>query len=90
MIILQKYLRANVDDLTAAKAQLLSALKWRKEYQPLKAVKEIFDKEKFGGLGFVTKVKGASETKNVEDVVAFNIYGAAAKDPKKAFGDTDA
>ncbi|KAI7109407.1 hypothetical protein KC316_g19588, partial [Hortaea werneckii] len=46
--------------------------------------------DKFGGLGYVTKVTGATETKNEQDVVTFNIYGAAAKDPKKTFGDTDA
>lgn len=73
-----------------AKSQLKEALKWRKEYQPLKAIEEVFDGEKFRGLGYVTKVKGAVETKNEEDVVAFNIYGAAAKDSKKVFGDTDA
>ena len=42
----------------------------------------------------MTKVKGAKhgaqEGANEADVVTFNIYGAAAKDPKKAFGDTDA
>ena len=32
---------------------------------------------------------GAKETKNEEDVATFNVYGAAAKDPKKTFGDTD-
>lgn len=54
----------------------------------------MFRKDKFGGLGYVTKVKGAKhgaqEGANEADVVTFNIYGAAAKDPKKAFGDTDA
>ncbi|KAF2167660.1 hypothetical protein M409DRAFT_65798 [Zasmidium cellare ATCC 36951] len=90
LIVLQKFLRANVDDLEKAKEQLTSALKWRKEYQPLKVRDEVYDKDKFGGLGFVTKVKGATETKNEEDVVSWNIYGAAAKDVKKTFGDTDA
>lgn len=89
LLILQKFLRANANDLTAAKEQLSSALKWRKDYQPLAAKDEIFDGSKFAGLGFVTKVKGATETKNAEDVVTFNVYGAAASDPKKVFGDTD-
>jgi hypothetical protein len=44
---------------------------------------ETFDGSKFGGLGFVTTIKGAKETKNETDVATFNIYGAAAKDPKK-------
>lgn len=56
----------------------------------MKVRDEVYDKDKFGGLGFVTKVKGATETKNEEDVVSWNIYGAAAKDVKKTFGDTDA
>lgn len=90
LLILQKFLRANTGDLELAKAQLLTALKWRKEYQPLKAMDEVFDGEKFRGLGYISKAKGATETKNEEDVVAFNIYGAAAKDSKKVFGDTDA
>lgn len=65
-------------------------MKWRKEYQPLKVRDETFDADKFGKLGYVSRVKGATETKNEEDVVTFNIYGAAAKDVKKTFGDTDA
>ncbi|KAI7241929.1 phosphatidylinositol transfer protein SFH5 [Hortaea werneckii] len=90
LMILQKFLRANEGDLTRAKEQLTNALKWRKEYKPLDALNETFPQDKFGGLGYVTKVTGATETKNEQDVVTFNIYGAAAKDPKKTFGDTDA
>lgn len=51
---------------------------------------EVYDAEKFGKLGYVTKVKGATETPNDEDVTTFNIYGAVGKDIKKTFGDTDA
>lgn len=90
MVVLQKFLRANAGDVTKAKEQLISSLKWRKEYRPLEALNETFSKDKFGGLGYVTKIKGAKETKNEDDVVTFNIYGAAAKDFKKTFGDTDA
>ena len=79
-----------MNDLSKAKTQLTEALKWRKSYEPLKARDEVFDADKFGGLGFVTTIKGAKETQNEEDVATFNIYGAAAKDPKKTFGDTDA
>lgn len=64
-------------------------MKWRKTYSPLAAREEIFDASKFGGLGFVTTIKGAKETKKGTDTACFNIYGAAAKDPKKAFGDTE-
>lgn len=94
LIILQKFLRANEGKLAEAKAQLLAALKWRKSYNPLAAKDEVFSKDKFGGLGYVTKVKGAKlgdqKSPNEEDVVVFNIYGAAAKNSKETFGDTDA
>ena len=90
LIILQKFLRANQNDLPKAEAQLREALKWRKEYKPLEAKAEIFSAKKFGGLGYVTMVKGAKETGNEQDVVTFNIYGSAAKNPKETFGDTDA
>jgi phosphatidylinositol transfer protein SFH5 len=89
-VILQKFLRANANDFTGAKTQLTNALKWRKSYQPMKAVDEVFDSTKFGGLGFVTTIKGAKETKNDADVATFNIYGAVGKDTKTTFGDTDA
>jgi len=36
-LILQKFLRANANDLEKAIEQLTKALKWRKEFQPLKA-----------------------------------------------------
>ncbi|KAK4902852.1 Non-classical phosphatidylinositol transfer protein (PITP) [Elasticomyces elasticus] len=83
-------LRANADDLSKAKEQLTAALTWRKTYKPLDALNETFSSDKFGRLGYVTKLKGASETKNEEDIVTFNVYGYAAKDPKKTFGDTEA
>ena len=93
-MILQKFLRANEGKLPEAKAQLLAALKWRKSYNPLAAKDEVFSKAKFGGLGYVTKVKGAmlgaQKSTNEEDVVVFNIYGGAAKNSKETFGDTDA
>lgn len=89
MVILQKFLRANVNDLSKAKIQLTEALKWRKSYKPLEAKDEVFDATKFEGLGYVTTIKGAKETKKDEDVATFNIYGVAAKDPKKTFGDTE-
>ncbi|TKA54246.1 hypothetical protein B0A55_12782 [Friedmanniomyces simplex] len=76
LTILSKFLRANADDPLKAKEQLSEALKWRKTYRPLDALKEIFSTEKFGKLGC--------------DIVTFNVYAAAAKDPKKTFGDADA
>lgn len=71
LIILQKFLRANMNDLAKAKEQLVNALKWRKEYKPHEALHETFSADKFGGLGYVTIVKGATATKNQQDVVAF-------------------
>ena len=56
----------------------------------MNAIDEVFDSTKFGGLGFVTTIKGAKETKNDADVATFNIYGAVGKDTKTTFGDTDA
>ena len=94
LVILQKFLRANEGKLPQAKAQLLAALKWRKEYNPLTVKDEVFSKAKYGGLGYIAKVKGAKldsqDSINSEDVVVFNIYGAAAGNISETFGDKDA
>ncbi|KAF1921045.1 CRAL-TRIO domain-containing protein [Ampelomyces quisqualis] len=87
-LILQKILRANQNDLDKAKQQLLETLKWRKEFDPVKAMSEHFDKARFGGLGYVLEVEGVPESKNAKDVATFNIYGAV-KDKKQTFGDLD-
>ncbi|KAH7077984.1 phosphatidylinositol transfer protein SFH5 [Paraphoma chrysanthemicola] len=87
-LILQKFLRANQNDLEKAKQQLLETLKWRKQFDPVKAVSETFDKSKFGGLGYVLEVEGVPESKNKKDIVTFNIYGAV-KDKKATFGDLE-
>ncbi|PVI01402.1 CRAL/TRIO domain-containing protein [Periconia macrospinosa] len=87
-LILQKFLRANQNDLEKAKQQLLDTLKWRKEFDPIKAAGETFDKDKFDGLGYILTVEGVPESANKKDVVTFNVYGAV-KDNKKTFGDLD-
>jgi hypothetical protein len=87
-LILQKFLRANQDDLVKAKQQLLETLKWRKEFDPVKAASESFDKKRFGGLGYVLEVEGVPESKNAKDIVTFNIYGAV-QDKKVTFGDLE-
>jgi len=87
-LILQKFLRANQNNLENAKGQLLETLKWRKEFDPIKAAGESFDKSKFNGLGYVLKVEGVPQSPNTTDVVTFNIYGAV-KDNKATFGDLD-
>ena len=88
-LILQKFLRANANDLEKAKQQLLETLKWRKEFDPTKAAGETFDATKFAGLGYIIEVDGVPESENKKDVVTFNIYGAV-KDNKATFGDLEA
>ncbi|GAB7349863.1 hypothetical protein MBLNU459_g0561t1 [Dothideomycetes sp. NU459] len=87
-LIMQKYLRANSNDVSKACEQLLRALKWRKEFQPLKVKEELFEQDKFGGLGYVTELKGVPGSPNDTDIATFNIYGAV-KDTKKTFGDLE-
>lgn len=87
-LILQKFLRANQNDLEKAKQQLLDTLKWRKEFNPTKAASETFEKSHFEGLGYIIQVEGVPESPNKSDVVTFNIYGAV-KDNKKTFGDLE-
>ncbi|KAF2786798.1 CRAL/TRIO domain-containing protein [Melanomma pulvis-pyrius CBS 109.77] len=87
-LILQKFLRANANDLPKAKAQLLETLKWRKTFQPAKAVEETFDNERFAGLGYILTLDDVPESANKTDVVTFNVYGAV-KDNKKTFGDLE-
>ena len=87
-LILQKFLRANQNDLTKAKAQLLETLKWRKTFDPIKAAGETYEKSRFEGLGYVLEVEGVPESPNKKDVATFNIYGAV-KDNKATFGDLD-
>jgi hypothetical protein len=87
-LILQKFLRANGNDLDKAKQQLLETLKWRKDFNPVKAASETFNKTRFDGLGYVLEVGGVPESKNAKDIVTFNIYGAV-KDKKATFGDLE-
>ncbi|KAF1812834.1 CRAL/TRIO domain-containing protein [Eremomyces bilateralis CBS 781.70] len=84
-LILQKFLRANGNDLDKAKEQLLDTLKWRKSFQPHLLVNVTFDEEKFGGLGYIVRLTSQDTG---DEVVTFNVYGAV-KDFKKTFGDTE-
>jgi hypothetical protein len=84
-IVLEKFLRANTQDVTKAKAQLIEALKWRKEVQPQKLLDETeFDQAKFGGLGFVTAYPKTES--HEKEIVTWNIYGGV-KDKQATFGD---
>ncbi|KAF2025264.1 phosphatidylinositol transfer protein SFH5 [Setomelanomma holmii] len=87
-LILQKFLRANQNDLEKATQQLLEMLKWRKDFDPVKAAGETFDESRFGGLGYVLEVEGVPESKNKKDIATFNIYGAVT-DKKATFGDLE-
>lgn len=84
-VILQKFLRANDNDVAAAEKQLTDALEWRKKVQPASLVSETFDKKKFGDLGYVTVHKDEA---GKETVITWNIYGAV-KDNKATFGNVE-
>lgn len=84
-VILQKFLRANNNDVAAAETQLASALAWRKKTQPAKLIEEHFDKAKFENLGYVTVHK---DDAGKETVITWNIYGAV-KDNKATFGNVE-
>ncbi|MCJ1333084.1 Non-classical phosphatidylinositol transfer protein (PITP) [Thelotrema lepadinum] len=89
-LILQKFLRANANDVDKASTQLLQTLKWRHSFQPLKTLDETFSAARFGRLGYVIRLKDVPDTPNKEkgDVATFNIY-SAVKDPKLTFEDID-
>jgi hypothetical protein len=53
LLILQKFLRANKNELDPAKQQLSKTLAWRKEYRPDKALSETFKTEKWNIYGAV-------------------------------------
>ena len=87
-LILQKFLRANANDVEKAAEQLLGTLKWRKDFKALEARDGIYSKAKFDKLGYITRVKGVPGSSNESDVATFNIYGAV-KDKQATFGDTE-
>lgn len=75
-LILQKFLRANADNVDAAATQLLETLKWRKTFQPLKLLEnQAFSQTKFSGLGYVTELGNVPESVRPEgkEIVTFNI-----------------
>lgn len=82
-IVLQKYLRANDDNVNAAATQLTSALEWRKKNNPTSLLDDkVYDRSKFGDLGFVTDHK---DDKGKDVVITWNVYGAV-KNNKATFG----
>lgn len=83
-LILQKFLRANANDLEKAKTQLEKTLAWRKEFKPLECVDAVFSQDKFDKLGYVAKLNNGKQAQ----VVTFNLYGTV-QDKKKTFGDVE-
>lgn len=88
-LILQKFLRANANNVEKAKEQLQETLKWRQAFKPLAAIDDTFSREHYEGLGYVIEVEGVPKSLNSKDIVTFNIYGAV-KNNKATFGDVDA
>ena len=83
-VVLQKFLRANDGDVALAEKQLVNALQWRKKTNPAALIDEkVFDREKFGDLGFVTEHTNAN---GQGAVITWNVYGAV-KNNKATFGD---
>lgn len=79
--ILNKFLTANDGDVPKAKQQLEKTLRWRKEFQPLKAMNEKHD-PLYDKLGVITQAPS-------KKIVVWNLYGAV-KDPGEVFAKVDA
>ncbi|KAF1987189.1 CRAL/TRIO domain-containing protein [Aulographum hederae CBS 113979] len=87
-LILQKFLRANANDVGAAEQQLIATLKWRKKFKPEATLTEEHH-PKFTGLGYVVELAGVKDSENKTDVAAFNIYGVAKGKEELIFGDLE-
>jgi len=85
-LILQKFLRANSNDLDKAFSQLKDTLTWRKEFfSPGGESSKGWSDSKFEGIGYTTVITHKNGDRKV---VSWNIYGAA-KDIKGTFGNLD-
>ncbi|KAK6528558.1 Non-classical phosphatidylinositol transfer protein (PITP) [Arthrobotrys megalospora] len=82
LLILQKFLRANNDNVERASDQLAATLAWRNEKKPLESLTTEHDRSAYEGLGYVQVLPETGE------VLTWNIYGAV-KDYKKTFGNLD-
>ncbi|KAF3928636.1 Patellin-4 [Arthrobotrys entomopaga] len=82
LLILQKFLRANSNNIEKAVEQLASTLRWRQEKKPLESMAIEYNREAFEGLGYVQVINSTGE------VLTWNIYGAV-KSYKKTFGDLE-
>ncbi|KKK17047.1 hypothetical protein ARAM_007135 [Aspergillus rambellii] len=84
--VVMKFLRANDGNVKLAEEQLIKALQWRKQMDPLALVDSTsYDAAKFGGLGYLTTYprEGSGDL-----VVTWNLYGAV-KNIDQTFGDMD-
>lgn len=85
-LILQKFLRANANDVAKAFSQLKDTMVWRKGFFSADGESSKgWSETKFKGIGYVNTIKHKS---GVEKVVSWNIYGAT-KDIKATFGGLD-
>ena len=57
LLILQKFLRANKNNVTSAKQHLQKTLAWRRKFDPVKAMNEVFNKDKFNALPEIEKFR---------------------------------
>lgn len=88
-LILQKFLRANSNDLAKAYSQLKDTLVWRKSFfSPGGESSKGWSDAKFAGMGYTTTITVDRAGDKTRKVVSWNIYGAA-KDIKAAFGNLD-
>lgn len=89
-LILQRFLRANANNVEIALAQLTATLTWRKHFQPLKAKDEVFSKERYGGLRYVVQLQGKPGSVNDTDIVIRNLrHLRRPMDSKVTFADLD-
>lgn len=82
-VILNKYLKANKNDLIKAKEQLTKTLEWRRDFNPIGCIDEVHD-DIFKSFGFLSTF----DSNGKERAVTWNIYGAA-EDPKTLFEDKE-
>lgn len=94
-IVLQKYLNANDQDVEKAVDQLTKTLEWRAKTKPLELLKRKFNRDKFGGLGYVTVYEDQEEKSGGEgwdpekkEVFTWNIYGGV-KNVDETFGNLE-
>ena len=85
-LVLQKFLRANANNVDKAYDHLLATLKWRGSFNPRDAAQWQVSRRTFGGLGYVVPLGHVPGSLKMEEVVIFNIHGAV-EDPEETFGD---